>query len=218
MEDSRNDVKWSPRVPRGKLRKLYESVSLGIWDEELIDDVGMTLYMRCRDIITIHQARAEGKVTCPRCQRLGTTTLILRPTDTDAPMTCPVCRWSMTWPEYHRTFQRRQLNPGGATDYFRKFMEDYARARGPKAKMLAIDQVIHAFHYSFRDMPEQATRAAGVNLITGKLGDVVTFLDELSGMDLPRAFRDNHRTWRKEQDSIRWDEIFEKRKEMKETR
>jgi RNase P subunit RPR2 len=99
MEDSRKDVTWSPRVSKGKLKRLYESTCRGIWDEELIDDVGMTLYLRCRDIVNIHQAQTERKLTCPRCQRVGTNTVITREQNREVPMECHVCGWAMTWPE-----------------------------------------------------------------------------------------------------------------------
>lgn len=212
MEDNREDVKWSPRVSKAKLKRLYDSTCDAVWDEELIDDVGMTLYMRCRDIINIHRAKVDGEVTCPRCDCLGATTLITREKNKETPMICPVCGWAMTWIEYHRTFQRRQLNPGGAVGYFSSFVTRYEKARDAKSKMLAIDQVIHEFHYSSRELPDQPTRAAGVNLIKGKLTDVVAFLDELSGIDMPDTFQANHRTWRDKQDSIRWDYIREKEK------
>lgn len=208
MKDSRKDVKWSPRVPKWKLKRLYERTCQGIWDEELIDDVGMTLYMRCRDILIIHQAETERKVTCPRCDLAGNTTLINRQGNRWTPMTCPVCGWTMTWVEYHATFQRRQLNPGGAVAYFRDFITAFERSREPKEKMLAIDRVIHEFHYSLRELPDQPTRAAGVNLIDGKLGEVLAFLNELSGMNLPDTFKETDRVWHAKQDSIQWDAIL----------
>ena len=187
-----------------------------VYSVPLIDDVGMTLYLRCRDIVSIHQAQVERKVTCPRCQRAGTATLITRQQNRETPMQCPVCGWTMTWPEYHHTFQRRQLNPGGAVSYFKDFMKSYEQARAPKDKMLAIDRVIHEFHYSLRELPDQPCRAAGVNLIDGKLGEVIIFLNELSGLDLPDALRDNYRGWRDKQDSIRWDDILKRKKAEKE--
>jgi predicted RNA-binding Zn-ribbon protein involved in translation (DUF1610 family) len=212
MEDSRQDIAWSPRVAKGKLKRLYERVSQGLWDEELIDDVGITLFLRCRDIVSIHRAQTEGKVTCPRCQRLGTDTLVARARDKKAPMQCPVCGWAMTWLEYHHTFQRRQLNPGGAVAYFKDFLRSYELARTPKDKMLAIDRVIHEFHYSLRELPDQPTRAAGVNLIDGKLTEIVRFLNELSGLDLPGEFQDTYKSWHNRQESIRWDEILARKK------
>jgi RNase P subunit RPR2 len=198
-------------VPKWKLKKLYESISQDIWDEELINDVGMILYMRCRDIVRIHEAQTERRVVCPRCERLGTVTMITREKGREVPMRCPACGWTMTWVDYHHTFQRRQLNPGGAISYFKAFMETYSQAREPKSKMLAIDRVIHEFHYSMRELPDQPTRAAGVNLIEGKLGEVIIFLNELSGMDLPEAFRTTYGTWRSKHESIQWEEILAKK-------
>lgn len=207
MLHNREYVKWSPRVPKWKLRRLYERVAQGIWDDELIDDVGMTLFMRCRDILRIHRATERKLVTCPRCDRNGVETLISRTGDRDTLMPCPVCGWSMTWYAYHRTWKRRQLNPGGAVSFFRTFVDDYPRARTPQAKMTAIDVVIHSFHYSLRDQPDLPTRPAGVNLIVGKLADVVVFLDELSGLDLPAHMQKTDRIWRERYASTYWGEL-----------
>ena len=46
--------------------------------------------------------------------------------------------------------------------------------------MIAIDQLIHQFHCNLLDGVQQPTRAACVNLIEGKLTDVVAFLNELT--------------------------------------
>jgi transcription elongation factor Elf1 len=207
VSESRADVKWSPRVPKWKLRRLYERVAQGIWDDELIDDVGMTLFMRCRDILRIHRASAKKLVTCPRCDRTGTETLIHRKGNRDTPIVCPVCGWSMTWYAYHRTWKRRQLNPGGAVDYFRAFVDSYPRAGTPRDKMLAIDLVIHSWHFSLRDEPDRPTRPAGVNLVVGKLGDVVRFMDELSGLTLPSEMQQTDRIWRERYASTYWADL-----------
>ena len=201
MSDNREDVVWSPRVSKWKLRRLYQRVAEGIWDDELIDDVGMTLFMRCRDILRIHRAKSERVVTCPQCDRSGTLSLVPRPRDRESPICCPICGWSMTWLAYQRTFKRRQLNPGGAVVYFQTFVDGYPKARTPRGKLLAIDRVIHAFHYSLKDQPDLATRPAGVNLVEGKLTDVAALLDELSGLDLPPRMQEESRTWRKIYDS-----------------
>ena len=199
-DPNRRDVRWSPRVAKAKVRRLYESVAAGFWDAELIDDVGMTLYMRCRDILKIHRVQKERLVTCPRCERAGTETLIARGGREDE-MTCPACGWSMTWHAYHRTFQRRQLNPGGAVEFFRGFVERWERARDPRTRMLAIDRLIHEFHYSCRQQPDRPTRSVAVNFISGKLTDVVAFLDDLSGLDLPEDIRRTEQAWRQKHEA-----------------
>ena len=35
-DQNRQEVRWAPRVPKWKVRRLYERVGQGIWDEELI--------------------------------------------------------------------------------------------------------------------------------------------------------------------------------------
>ena len=46
--------------------------------------------------------------------------------------------------------------------------------------MLAIDRLIHEFHYSLRQPRDLPTRPVGVNLIQGRLRDVITFLNTLT--------------------------------------
>ena len=211
MDEYRQDVHWSPRVPKWKLRRLYEQCCQGLWDEELIDDIGLTLYLRCRDILRIHRAQTEHLVTCPHCDRQGTETLLPGTGNRETPMRCAVCGWQMTWRAYHRTFQRRQLNPGGAVEYFRAFVNAYERAGSPKEKMLAIDRVIHEFHYSLRGQPDRPTRPAGVNLIVGDLEDVAHFLDDLSGLDLPAPLRETTNDWRQKFQSTYWPQFLRNR-------
>ncbi len=56
-------IEWSPRVPQQKIRLLYEKDAKGIIDEELIDDVAFSFFMRCQDIITVTDA-SQGRVKC----------------------------------------------------------------------------------------------------------------------------------------------------------
>ena len=175
------DIRWAPRVAKRKIQRLYEWESKGVLDEELIEDVGFTLLLRCRAILTIRDAR-DGRVTCPRCDREERATVILRTGEggPDELIECDRCEWKITWGEYHKTYQHKQLHSGGAVAAFESYVKAYTKARTPKAKILAIDRLIHEFHYSLRTDPETPTRAAAVNLIEGKLTDVVRFLDELT--------------------------------------
>jgi hypothetical protein len=203
-ENAQKDVTWSPRVPQWKVRRLYQLESKGVYDDELLDDVGWMLYERCRDILTIHDA-LNGVVTCPRCANAGQTSRVPRMTHArEEVLACPTCGWALTWYDYHLTFKRQQLNPGGATAAFAAYVRDFALARTPQAKMLAIDQVIHAFHYSLRDQPDQATRPAGVNLIVGNLTEVIRFLDELSGIPNSAAIQATDAAWRQTLGTVSW--------------
>lgn len=195
MDNVENEIRWSPRVSKWKVRRLYEQASQGIYDDELVDDVGLTIYLRCRDILIIHRAQTERIVTCPTCLREGRATQFSRVGGRDAAIICPQCGWQTTWYAYRKTFLRGQLNPGGAVAFFQEFLAAYDRATTAKARMMAIDRVIHQFHHSLREDPDRPTRSASVNLIVGKLEDVVAFLDQLSGLDLPPEIRGTHEEW-----------------------
>jgi hypothetical protein len=96
MNNGRSEIKWSPRVPQWKIRRLYELDAQGILDEELLDDVGITLLLRCRDILTIHEAK-RGRVKCPRCADQRERTIIERVSQKgdarDEAIVCPECGW-----------------------------------------------------------------------------------------------------------------------------
>ncbi len=185
MDNGRDGLRWSPRLSKGKLRRLYESQAESLLDEDLLEEVGWTLFLRCRDILTVDEAK-HGRVACPRCARQGLSTIILRGLKTtrtteDQFITCPVCGWQITWRDYASSYDRRQLNAGGATQAFARYVQAYPAAQTAQRKMLEIDRLIHEFHYSYSARPDQPTRPAGVNLIEGKLEGVIVFLNELSG-------------------------------------
>lgn len=180
MRNGRDALRWNPRLPKAKLRQLYLTEARGIYDEELIDDVGMYLYMRCRDILTVKMAKEDRKVRCPVCDDAGKDTFIQRRDGLREQIRCPVCGWEIIWEEYIRAAKGKQLNAGGAVNAFEGFLKKFENARAPREKMLAIDRLIHAFHYSVKERPDQPTRPAGVNLISGTLKSVIEFLDTLS--------------------------------------
>jgi hypothetical protein len=213
--DARQDVQWSPRVPKWKLRRLYERAARGIWDEDLAADVGTMLYLRCRDMLAIQRAQDTRQVTCPRCDRAGRATFIARRGGRDALMRCPVCGWAMTWRAYRRTFHRRQLNPGGAVGYFRDYVAAFEAARSPRDRFLAVDRLIHEFHYSLRSDPTRPTRPAAVNLIVGDLKEVAAFLDQLGGRDLPEPLARTRAAWRQKFASTYWPQYLAKADEPK---
>lgn len=203
-------LRWPGRVTKERLRRLYRSEAAGRLDEELLDEVGITLYLRCQAILDIERAQTEGLVRCPQCQREQRESWVRRQRPSrahpDPTLHCPVCGWSLRWADYQRSYRRRQLNPGGAVDYFQAYVEGYPHCRSARDRMLAIDRLIHSFHYSLRQDPTLPTRPAAVNLIEGRLGDIVPFLDELTyGSDSP-YLAETRRAW--EATMARWAREF----------
>ena len=193
------EIRWPKRVTKERLRQLYLSEADGLLDEELLDEVGITLYLRCQAILDIERAQSEGLVRCPRCQQAGRESWLRREhasRETPQPLlTCGLCGWTLSWSEYAASYRRRQLNLGGAGAYFGAYVDAYPRLQTARDKMLAVDRLIHAFHYSLRADPTLPTRPAAVNLIEGRLTDIVPFLDELTyGIGSPRLL-ETRREW-----------------------
>jgi hypothetical protein len=91
---------------------------------------------------------------------------------------CP-CGWTLSWADYFKTIQHKQLSGAEPVlKQFRDFVRAFPPARTPQEKMLLIDRLIHGFHWYYKT--SAPTRPVAVNLIEGRLGDVVAFLDRLS--------------------------------------
>ena len=196
MTDGVSEIRWAPRVRKGQIRRLYEAEAAGLLDEELVDDVGMALFLRCESVLTVGEAQ-RGEVRCPRCREAGRRSVIKRRSHAkEEVLACRECSWRTTWGAYLKTYQGKQLSEGQVGECVLAFMEAYKRARSAGEKMLAIDRVIHTFHYNLVSGRRRPTRAACVNLIEGRLTDVVAFLNDLAyGNASAAELKDTRATW-----------------------
>ena len=168
MATSSRLPRWAPRVPRIKIRQLYERDAQGIYDLDLIHEVGYGLLARCESFITANRAR-EGELPCPECGQTVRREEMLR---------CP-CGWALSWADYFKTIQHKQLSGAEPVlQQFRDFCNAFPSARTPQEKMLLIDRLIHGFHWTYK--ADGPTRPVAVNLIEGRLSVVVAFLDQLT--------------------------------------
>lgn len=187
MPEPPANFSWSPRVSRGKILALYHSEAMGLLDEALVEDVYLTITLRCRDILAVGDAR-NGKVTCHGCRGV----FLLEPdvneaknrgrqTENPTPIECPACGWQTTWGRYVRSFHKKQLVAGGSDPHVRAFLEQQPRARTARDKMLAIDLLIHQFHLHLNLYP---SRPVGVNVIEGDMGQVIRLIEALAFEDI----------------------------------
>jgi hypothetical protein len=203
MESNREIIKWSPRVSQQKIRFLYEKDAKGIIDEELIDDIAFSFFIRCQDIITVTDA-SLGKIKCIKCENL-----IYHKGKKDEVLKCNKCSWETTWGIYLKSYQRKQLHGGGALEAFKNYVAKLPRARTPEEKMILIDRLIHEAHqWTNKDFKESVfTRPAAVNLISGKMKQVMKFLDQLSR---GAVRKETYNEWTKRMST--WDKYIEERK------
>jgi hypothetical protein len=187
---------WAPRVTQREIRRLYETDARGIYDEDLINEVGYGLLVRCESFIDANEATA-GRVKCPNCS-----SIIMHSCNKEEILQC-ACGWELTWGEYFKTIQHAQLSGAEPVlKLFRFFVENFPRARTPQDKTILIDRLIHGFHGYYRntsyeeDPDGKPLRPVAINLIEGRLSQVVAFLDELTyGENSTDGLRENYEQW-----------------------
>jgi hypothetical protein len=117
---------------------------------------------------------------------------------------CEHCGWELTWGQYFRTIQHKQLSGAEPVlELFRDFVMRFPRAHTPQEKMVLIDTLIHGFHWAAKYGP---TRPVAANLIEGRLPDVIRFLDRLTyGNGSTRGIADTRAGWvEKSQNARGW--------------
>jgi hypothetical protein len=171
MDESKILPQWAPRVRQDRIRRLYEQDAQGIVDEELINDVGYALLSRCQSFLEA-TAAVQGQAICPVCAQT-----VLHPVKKDALLHCS-CGWKLSWEDYFATIQRKQLSGAEpVVDLFQHFVASFPATGSPREKVVLIDQLLHGFHWYHQ---HGYTRPVAVNLIEGKLADVIAFLDRLT--------------------------------------
>jgi hypothetical protein len=185
-------TQWARRVPRERIRRLYEREAQGVLDEELVDEVAFAFYARCRSIIRATEAY-RGRAACAACANV-----IEHSHRSAGVLRCDRCGWETTWRDYRRSYQGKYLvtgNPGGAfTEYPRRL----EAARTSRERMLAIDWLVHQVHSWSLEREQPIGRPAAVNLIEGNETKVVAFLDELAaGLSASAEQKEAYSAWRK---------------------
>lgn len=194
-------IQWAPKVPQRKIRRLYATDAQGIIDDDQINEVGWALWERCDSILTVTAAH-HGHIRCLSC---GALIVRQSPWSADEDVICGACSWQMPWITFHQTYRGKQLFGANAVEVFKSYHEAFPQAQTAKAKMLYIDQLIHAFHVSLTEIG----RPAAANLIEGSLGEVIRFLDALTvGSESAAGVGDSQAAWRQTLAAAPWSQIF----------
>ena len=185
----RADIEWAPRVSLAKIRALYVREASGICDDALVDEVGFSLLWRCESIIEFTEA-VKGWVKCKRCARSGTTTFIERKLKKPSEiLRCPTCAWQVRWRVYVAEANKKggRLEAGHALEAFQRYAGTFPGCSTPKERILAIDRLIHDFHWILLEEGKnpEPFKPAGLNLLQGSTTQVLELLEELAYGDNP---------------------------------
>ena len=162
-----NIYRWSPKLSRQILIKLYKKDELGIQDEELVDEVGYTLSARCLQGRDESRLKESGKLKCHHC---GET---LQAKSRVTLMECK-CGHQYIFRDYMRSFRTNNMPSGAAAAIFNAFIENWQYAKGYTTKMRLVDNLIHEFHINLNSGVKG--RFVGINLIEGtkkQIGDLI---------------------------------------------
>ena len=179
-----NEIRWAPRVAPDKIWQLYQSDAMGMLDERLLDAVGYAFLARAQSIIDTNRIHLERIALCPSCGKPVH--------EENERFECP-CGWSMAAQALHQTYKGRQLIGPSIVGFAEAFIRDWNRALDdPHRRMMAIDDLIHRFHW---EMIGEPTRPVAVNYIKGKMGEIKRLIWALAGQAMSGERAENMLRW-----------------------
>lgn len=188
---------WAPRVSKLRIQQLYQSDGHGLADDDLINDVGMSLYLRCISMLKVTQS-IYGNPPCPVCDTTAQVDAAPHPF-----VRCANCGWVCPWDQYQKTYQRKGLFAGGLEPFVKDYVHRFATTRLPRERMVLIDGLLHRFHWESDGVI--SGRPGATSLIEGKMHDVMAFLDRLSyGDSVPPEIEHRREEWRKKWSKNAW--------------
>ena len=196
--------RWAPRVTRKEILRFYDMAGRGMVDEDIINELGFALLVRCQSVLDATNAR-RGRAPCPSCR-----TAVEHPKKPDHVLRCPACGWQCLWSDYIKSAKKKNLNAGGAEAFFEDFVDRFPKSKGARQRLILIDTLIHRFHWEWKERP---CGAAAANLIEGKPQDTIRFLDGITyGERTPDEIRGMKDTWRGHWERSRraWDVAYRK--------
>jgi len=177
-------IRWASRVNPSLIVRLYKSDAEGLQDEELADELGCAIIARIEDIFaaTASYHGGNGKLKCPACGKIILLDLPEKHDTHEIFLECK-CGYKTTLYEYRKSCQDKKLHGGGAIPALEKFVSQYTAAKDYSSKMLAIDTLIHTFHWELHGA-EIFSRTVAHNIIYSRRDrDLIDLLNNLAYSD-----------------------------------
>jgi len=162
---------WAKKVPPGKIERLYKLDAMGIFDDELVNDVGFSLYARVDSMLMVTSSNL-GHPLCIECR-----TEIPNSWQKGFISICPSCGWAIDIFEYRASYKGQTLNGVGALPELKEFAMKYPLMKTYAEKMRLIDFLLHTFHGNLNSEPSRPT---ATNVIDGSAGDIAKMIFNLA--------------------------------------
>ncbi len=174
-----NRYRWSPKVSRQSLQRLYAQDAQGLPDEALLDEIGYAFYARCLQGWETRQAIESGRLICHGC---GASLPYAH-----GLMTC-ACGRQYLFRDYMRSYRAENMPSGAAQEIFNTFVERWPLKRSAQEKMRLVDWLVHEFHTNL--LTGVKGRFVGINLIEGTKQQIAKLILELAYGDDAGASRE----------------------------
>jgi len=162
---------WASKVSPIRIRKLYSQDAIGIQDDDLVDEIGTSLYARVDSMLMVTSSNL-GTALCIECR-----SEIPHTYSRDFLLQCPKCDWFMNFGEFNDSYKGKTLHGLGAISELKEFYQKYPAAKTYADKMRLIDYLIHTFHGGLEARPSRPT---ATNVIEGSNGEVANLIFTLS--------------------------------------
>lgn len=168
--DKYNIYCWPGKLDINKLNKLYMLDAKGIHDEVLADEIGLTLYLRCKYGKEDMERMERYVIRCHGCGRELAGQADFRQCS---------CGRQYSYREYRRSFRRNNMPTGAAAHIFAAFIKQWDAARSYNEKIVLIDTLLHEFHLSL--ISGATHRPVAMNFIDGTRSHVEQIISNLAG-------------------------------------
>lgn len=169
VPDQYNVFCWPEKLNIHKLNRLYQLDAMGICDEVLADEIGLTLYLRCKYGKEDAERMEHSRIRCHGCgNELGG----------EADLRQCSCGRQYSFREYRRSFHRNNMPAGAAAKTFAAFLKEWETAKTYQEKILLIDALLHQFHLSM--VSGAAHRPVAMNFIDGSRERVDQMISQLA--------------------------------------
>ena len=169
ISEKYNVFHWPAKLNINKLKQLYLLDAKGIQDNILVDEIGLTLYVRCIYGKEDMQRMEKSIIRCHNCSQ---------ELDGNSDFRQCRCGYQYSYKEYRRSYRKNNMPTGAASKVFEAFMTGWSLAKSYNEKIILIDTLLHEFHLSL--ISGATHRPVAMNFIDGTRSQVESIINDLA--------------------------------------